>query len=225
MRRLLQGDVGSGKTLVAAAAMLSAVDGAAQAALMAPTEILAEQHAETIQALTAPLGLSVACLTGRQPQARRREILSGLASGRVHLVAGTHALLQEDVVFARLGLAVVDEQHRFGVLQRAALLEKETHAHLLVMTATPIPRSLALTLYGDLDVTVLDELPPGRQPVKTGWRTAARQGESLSLLTRASVGRRAGLHRLSSDRNVRSGGHQGRVRGVRGVAGRHPVGA
>ena len=182
MRRLLQGDVGSGKTLVAAAAMLSAVDGAAQAALMAPTEILAEQHAETIQALTAPLGLSVACLTGRQTRSRRREILSGLASGRVHLVAGTHALLQENVVFARLGLAVVDEQHRFGVLQRAALLEKEDHAHLLVMTATPIPRSLALTLYGDLDVTVLDELPPGRQPVKTGWRTAADRERAYRFL-------------------------------------------
>ena len=182
MRRLLQGDVGSGKTLVAAVAMLSAVNGAAQAALMAPTEILAEQHAATIQALTAPLGLSVACLTGRQPQAQRREILSGLASGRVHLVAGTHALLQEDVVFARLGLAVVDEQHRFGVLQRAALLEKQAHAHLLVMTATPIPRSLALTLYGDLDVTVLDELPPGRQPVKTGWRIAADREKAYRFL-------------------------------------------
>ena len=182
MRRLLQGDVGSGKTLVAAAAMLSAVDGGAQAALMAPTEILAEQHAEMIRILTAPLGLSVACLTGRQPQARRREILSGLASGRVHLAAGTHALLGDGVVFARLGLAVVDEQHRFGVLQRAALLEEEAHAHLLVMTATPIPRSLALTLYGDLDVTVLDELPPGRQPVKTGWRTAADRERAYGFL-------------------------------------------
>ena len=182
MRRLLQGDVGSGKTLVAAAAMLAAVDGGAQAALMAPTEILAEQHAATIHALTAPLGLSVACLTGRQAQRERREVLEGLASGRIHLVSGTHALLQEGVVFARLGLAVVDEQHRFGVLQRAALLEKEAGAHLLVMTATPIPRSLALTLYGDLDVTTLDELPPGRQPVKTGWRTAEDREKAYRFL-------------------------------------------
>ncbi len=182
MRRLLQGDVGSGKTLVATAAMLSAVDGGAQAALMAPTEILAEQHAETIHALAAPLGLAVARLTGRQPQRERREILQGLAWGRVHLVVGTHALLREGVVFDRLGLAVVDEQHRFGVLQRAALLDKEGGAHLLVMTATPIPRSLALTLYGDLEVTVLDELPPGRQPVKTGWRAAADREKAYRFL-------------------------------------------
>lgn len=182
MRRLLQGDVGSGKTLVATAAMLSAVDGGAQAALMAPTEILAEQHARTIRDLTAPLGLVVALLTGRQTQRERSEILQGLAWGRVHLVVGTHALLQEDVVFARLGLAVVDEQHRFGVLQRAALLEKEGGAHLLVMTATPIPRSLALTLYGDLEITVLDELPPGRRPVKTGWRAAADRDKAYRFL-------------------------------------------
>ncbi|MDE2888937.1 MAG: ATP-dependent DNA helicase RecG [Gemmatimonadota bacterium] len=182
MRRLLQGDVGSGKTLVATAAMLSAVDGGAQAALMAPTEILAEQHARTIRALAAPLGLVVALLTGRQPQRERREILQGLAWGRVQMVVGTHALLHEGVVFDRLGLAVVDEQHRFGVLQRAALLEKEGGAHLLVMTATPIPRSLALTLYGDLEATVLDELPPGRQPVKTGWRAAANRPNAYRFL-------------------------------------------
>ena len=182
MRRLLQGDVGSGKTLVAAAAMLTVVDGGAQAALMTPTEILAAQHAATIHALTAPLGLTVACLTGRQAQRERRETLEGLASGRIHLVVGTHALLQAGVVFARLGLAVVDEQHRFGVLQRAALLEKEAGTHLLVMTATPIPRSLALTLYGDLDVTTIDELPPGRRPVKTGWRTATDREKAYHFL-------------------------------------------
>lgn len=182
MRRLLQGDVGSGKTLVAAAAMLTAVDGGAQAALMAPTEILARQHAQTIRALAAPLGLVVALLTGRQPQRERHEILQGLAWGRVHLVVGTHALLQEGVAFARLGLAVVDEQHRFGVMQRAALLEKEGGVHLLVMTATPIPRSLALTLYGDLEATVLDELPPGRQPVKTGWRAAGDREKAYRFL-------------------------------------------
>ena len=182
MRRLLQGDVGSGKTLVATSAMLAAVDGGAQAALMAPTEILAEQHAETIRAFAEPLGLVVALLTGRQSQSERREILHGLAFGRVHLVVGTHALLQEGVAFARLGLAVIDEQHRFGVLQRAALLEKECGVHLLVMTATPIPRTLALTLYGDLDVTVLDELPPGRQPVKTGWRAAVDREKAYRFL-------------------------------------------
>ncbi|MDE3256409.1 MAG: ATP-dependent DNA helicase RecG [Gemmatimonadota bacterium] len=182
MRRLLQGDVGSGKTLVATSAMLAAVDGGAQAALMAPTEILAEQHAETIRAFADPLGLVVALLTGRQTQRERREILQGLAWGRVHLVVGTHALLQEGVAFARLGLAVIDEQHRFGVLQRAALLEKECGVHLLVMTATPIPRTLALTLYGDLDVTVLDELPPGRQPVKTGWRAAVDREKAYRFL-------------------------------------------
>lgn len=182
MHRLLQGDVGSGKTLVALLAMLSAVDAGAQAALMAPTEILAEQHAETLGSLVKPLGLEVALLTGRTRQAARREILSGLAAGEAPLVVGTHALVQPDVGFARLGLAVVDEQHRFGVAQRAVLREKAPGAHLLVMTATPIPRSLALTLYGDLDVTVIDALPPGRRPVRTGWRQGADRNKALDFL-------------------------------------------
>ncbi len=192
MHRLLQGDVGSGKTLVALVAMLSAVDAGAQAALMAPTEILAEQHANTIRHLVEPLGLDVRLLTGSTRQGVRREVLSGLASGAVALVVGTHALLQEDVRFADLGLVVVDEQHRFGVQQRALLREKGHSAHLLVMTATPIPRSLALTLYGDLDVTVIDELPPGRRPVNTGWRLAADRGKALQFLrSEVAQGRQA----------------------------------
>jgi len=182
MRRLLQGDVGSGKTLVAALAMLAAVGAGAQAAFLAPTEILAKQHAATLQDLLAPLGLSIHLLTGRQRQRDRQAALDALASGACQIAVGTHALLQEGVAFADLGLAVVDEQHRFGVLQRALLREKGNNPHLLVMTATPIPRSLALTLYGDLDVTVLDELPPGRLPVKTGWRGAADRDKAMHFL-------------------------------------------
>ncbi|MBT3605730.1 MAG: ATP-dependent DNA helicase RecG, partial [Candidatus Latescibacteria bacterium] len=182
MHRLLQGDVGSGKTLVALLAMLASVDTGCQAALMAPTEILAEQHANTIRNLVEPLGLDVRLLTGRTRAAARREILTGLLSGTVSILVGTHALVQENVLFADLGLVVVDEQHRFGVEQRATLREKGADSHLLVMTATPIPRSLALTLYGDLDVTLLDELPPGREPVKTGWRLAADRAKAFQFL-------------------------------------------
>jgi ATP-dependent DNA helicase RecG len=182
MHRLLQGDVGSGKTLVALLAMLAAVDAGCQAALMAPTQILAEQHANTIRNLVEPLGLDVRLLTGRTRAAARREILVGLLSNTVSILIGTHALVQEDVLFADLGLVVVDEQHRFGVAQRAILREKSADSHLLVMTATPIPRSLALTLYGDLDVTILDELPPGREPVKTGWRLAADRAKALQFV-------------------------------------------
>lgn len=192
MHRLLQGDVGSGKTLVALLAMLAAVDAGCQAALMAPTEILAEQHANTIRNLVEPLGLDVRLLTGRTRAAARREILTGLLSNTVSILIGTHALLQEDVLFADLGLVVVDEQHRFGVSQRAILREKGTDSHLLVMTATPIPRSLALTLYGDLDVTILDELPPGREPVKTGWRLAADRAKALQFVrSEVAQGRQA----------------------------------
>ncbi len=192
MHRLLQGDVGSGKTLVALLAMLAAVEGGAQAALMAPTEILAEQHAGVLRELLAPLDLPVYLLTGRLRQVERREVLKALACGDARIVVGTHALLREDVVFEDLGMAVVDEQHRFGVLQRAALREKGEGVHLLVMTATPIPRSLALTLYGDLDVTVLDELPPGRGPLVTGWRLAADRHRAFSFLREEVVkGRQA----------------------------------
>ncbi|MDP6041738.1 MAG: ATP-dependent DNA helicase RecG, partial [Candidatus Latescibacteria bacterium] len=162
--------------------ILSAVDGGAQAALMAPTEILAEQHVNTIRNLIEPLGLEVVLVTGRMRQAQRRKTLASLSSGEVQVVVGTHALLQEDVVFSNLGLVVVDEQHRFGVEQRAVLREKGAAVHLLVMTATPIPRSLALTLYGDLDVTVIDALPPGRLPVRTGRRPAGDRAKAMEFL-------------------------------------------
>ncbi len=170
MNRLLQGDVGSGKTVVAAAAVAVCAGGGGQAALMAPTEILAEQHYLTFRRFLEAVGLRVVLLVGGMRKAERQEALNEVARGEADLVVGTHALLQEDVVFDRLSLVVVDEQHKFGVAQRAALRQKGHDPDVLVMTATPIPRTLALTLYGDLDVSVLDELPPGRQPVRTYHR-------------------------------------------------------
>ena len=170
MHRLLQGDVGAGKTWIAALAMLKAAACGYQAALLAPTEVLANQHVETLQELLAPLGFGVVLLTGSCKAKRRREILAGLASGEMLLVVGTHALLNDDVLFDRLALALVDEQHRFGVRQRWGLADKQQgeHAvHLLGMTATPIPRSLALSLYGDMDLTIMRGMPPGRKPVET----------------------------------------------------------
>jgi len=176
MNRLLQGDVGSGKTVVALFAMLLAVEGGSQAALMAPTEILAEQHARKLRAMVEPLGLELALLTGSLGAAERRDALEALASGTAKLAVGTHALIQEGVAFRRLGLVVVDEQHRFGVRQRMALADQgDVRPDILIMSATPIPRSLAMTLYGDLDLSVIDELPPGRTPVKTALRTPARR--------------------------------------------------
>jgi ATP-dependent DNA helicase RecG len=171
MNRMLQGDVGSGKTAVAVFAMLVAVEGGHQAALMAPTEILAEQHARGLREMLEPLGLGVELLTGSLGAADRRRTRAALASGEARIAVGTHALIQEGVRFARLGLVVVDEQHRFGVRQRMALMEGEgPRPDVLVMSATPIPRSLAMALYGDLDLSVLDELPPGRKPIKTSLR-------------------------------------------------------
>ena len=168
MNRLLQGDVGSGKTLVAAAAIWACIRAGYQAALLAPTEILAAQHAEGLNRLLAPFGMRVALLTGGMKAAARRTTLAAIRKDEADLVVGTHAILSEGVEFARLGLAVIDEQHRFGVMQRARLWSKNTVVpHVLVMTATPIPRTLAMTLYGDLDVSVIDELPPGRKPVTT----------------------------------------------------------
>ncbi len=167
MHRLIQGDVGSGKTVVALLAMLRGVENGYQVAMMAPTEILAEQHAMVLSHMLEPLGVKVALLVSGLPSAKRREILSGLKAGEIPLVVGTHAVIQEGVVFNRLGLVVVDEQHRFGVMQRAALKEKGSSPHMLVMTATPIPRTLSLTLYGDLDISVIDQLPKGRKPIKT----------------------------------------------------------
>ena len=168
MNRLLQGDVGSGKTLVALLTMLIALDNGTQACLMAPTEILATQHYETLSSMLAPMGVCVRLLTGSTRKKMRDEIHSRLADGSLHILVGTHAVLEDCVAFKNLGFAVIDEQHRFGVAQRARLWAKNTIApHVLVMTATPIPRTLAMTVYGDLDVSIIDELPPGRKPVQT----------------------------------------------------------
>lgn len=168
MNRLLQGDVGSGKTLVALLSMLIALDNGFQACIMAPTEILAEQHLETIRSFLGDMPVRVELLTGIVKGKRRREVLEALAAGEVNILVGTHAVIEDTVRFARLGVVVVDEQHRFGVAQRARLWAKsEQPPHVLVMTATPIPRTLAMTLYGDLDVSVIDELPPGRKPIVT----------------------------------------------------------
>lgn len=168
MNRLLQGDVGSGKTLVALMTMLLAIDNGFQACIMAPTEILARQHYETISRLASQVGVKVALLTGSTSKKNRDIILPGLLNGDIGITVGTHALIEDTVEFARLGMVVIDEQHRFGVAQRAKLWGKNTiPPHILVMTATPIPRTLAMTVYGDLDVSIIDELPPGRKPVQT----------------------------------------------------------
>jgi len=175
MNRLLQGDVGSGKTIVAVLAIVYAVDNGFQAAIMAPTEILAEQHFHTFQRYLEPLGITVVQLVGGQKQKLRRELLEQIASGKASVIVGTHALFQQTVEYHRLGLIVIDEQHRFGVMQRAALRERAMQSyqeaavapHILVMSATPIPRTLAMTLYGDLDVSIIDEMPKGRKPVAT----------------------------------------------------------
>jgi ATP-dependent DNA helicase RecG len=167
MARLVQGDVGSGKTAVAAWALLLAAEGGRQGAMMAPTEILARQHAEVLAAWFEPLGVKVGLFTGGMGQKESRQLREALAAGEIHVAVGTHALIQEKVVFNRLGLVIIDEQHRFGVRQRALLQEKGDHPDMLIMSATPIPRTLALTLYGDLDVSRLDEAPPGRIPVTT----------------------------------------------------------
>jgi ATP-dependent DNA helicase RecG len=187
MSRLLQGDVGCGKTVVAAAALLAAGTAGLQAAMMAPTEVLAEQHLRSLDPILgrAGAGLRVALLTGSTRAAQRRDVLEAVRQGNVDVLVGTHALFERAVEFRRLGLAVVDEQHRFGVLQRAALAGKGTGVDLLVMTATPIPRSLALTVYGDLDVSVIDELPPGRIPVETRIREEADRDRVMAGLRRA----------------------------------------
>ncbi len=187
MNRLLQGDVGSGKTVVAALAILTAVESGFQAALMAPTEILAEQHLMTLTQLLDPLAVEVALLTNAVKGKARERTLAGVAAGVIACVVGTHALVQEAVRFRRLGVAVVDEQHRFGVHQRATLKRKGESPDVLVMTATPIPRTLALTLYGDLEVSVIDQLPPGRKPVVTKARTGSARGQIYRFL-REQVG-------------------------------------
>ena len=184
MNRLLQGDVGSGKTLVAAAAIWACIRSGYQAALLVPTEILAAQHAENLNRMLAPFGMRVALLTGGMKAAARRTTLAAIRSDEADLVVGTHAILSEGVEFARLGLAVVDEQHRFGVRQRGMLAEKAANPHLLVMSATPIPRTLGLLIYGDLDISILDELPPGRKPVKTRCITGKKRRDLYGFLDR-----------------------------------------
>jgi ATP-dependent DNA helicase RecG len=196
MMRLLQGDVGSGKTVVAALAALQALEAAHQVALMAPTELLSEQHLRNFRAWLEPLGLGLAWLTGRHKGRERTALLERIASGEARLIVGTHALFQEDVGFDQLGLAIIDEQHRFGVHQRLRLREKGTAEnripHQLIMTATPIPRSLAMTYYADLDLSVIDELPPGRTPVTTVVVPDTRREEVIARVRAAcGAGRQA----------------------------------
>jgi ATP-dependent DNA helicase RecG len=193
MSRLLQGDVGSGKTVVAGAAMLMAVGAGKQAAIMVPTEILAEQHHQAIEELLAGAGdwgldrpISIVRLTGSLRRVERRKVYTALAAGEADIVVGTHALIQRHVTFKDLGLAIVDEQHRFGVIQRATLRQKGHSPHVLVMSATPIPRSLALTVYGDLEISVIDELPPGRQPIQTRW-LLQRERERAYAFVRSQI--------------------------------------
>ena len=189
MLRLVQGDVGSGKTVIAAAAAVQAVESGAQAAVMAPTELLAEQHHRSLRAWLEPLGIEVAWLASRLPAAARRSALEKLASGAANVAVGTHALFQEGVAFSRLGLAIIDEQHRFGVHQRLALAEKGADSrrrpHQLVMTATPIPRTLAMATYADLDTSVIDELPPGRGSVQTVVIPESRREEVIERIREA----------------------------------------
>ncbi len=183
MNRLLQGDVGSGKTIVAVLIMLLAADNGYQACLMAPTEILAKQHFATISALLAGLPVSVQLLTGSSKKKVRNKIINELSAGTLKILVGTHAVIEEVVQFNNLGLVIIDEQHRFGVAQRARLWEKaEVPPHILVMTATPIPRTLAMTAYGDLDYSIIDELPPGRQPVTTVHRSESQRGKVMGFL-------------------------------------------
>jgi len=184
----MQGDVGSGKTIVALLAMLVVVENGYQVAFMAPTEILAEQHYRALTSYLKSLPVNVRLLIGGQKKRLREDILEDIHSGRAHIVVGTHALIEENVEFTRLGFVVIDEQHRFGVLQRAVLREKGYHPDVLVMTATPIPRTLALTLYGDLDVSVIDEMPANRKPIKTAIRME-HQKEKVFQFVRAEVAR------------------------------------
>jgi ATP-dependent DNA helicase RecG len=184
MNRLLQGDVGSGKTIVAAIAFLWAIESGHQAALMAPTEILATQHYFVFRDLMEPLGVRINLLTGEMKRAEKRAALDAIASGESQAVVGTHALLEQGVEFKSLALAIIDEQHRFGVLQRAALRKKGRDPHVLVMTATPIPRTLAITLYGDLDLSVIGEMPPGRHPITTRWAKEEKRPQVYEFLRR-----------------------------------------
>lgn len=182
MNRLLQGDVGSGKTVVAAIALFSSYTAGYQGALMVPTEILAEQHAESLKGLLEPVGLSVELLTSSVKGKRRREVLERLKNGEIHILIGTHALIQDEVVFSKLGLVITDEQHRFGVEQRRVLREKGENPDVLFMTATPIPRTLAITVFGEMDVSIIDEMPAGRKAIETYWAKADMLDRVLSFM-------------------------------------------
>jgi ATP-dependent DNA helicase RecG len=184
MNRLLQGDVGSGKTIVAAEAAVIAIENGYQVAVLAPTEILAAQHGYNFRQVLGKAGYVTILLTGSRSSREKAQLKKLLAEGLAHVAIGTHALLQEDVEFRRLGLAIIDEQHRFGVLQRLGLVQKGVTPDVLVMTATPIPRTLAMTLYGDLDISVIDELPPGRKPILTKHLTADRVEQAWSFVKR-----------------------------------------
>lgn len=192
MHRLVQGDVGAGKSVVALAAMVLAVRNGYQAAIMAPTEILAEQHFRVFSRFAEQLNFTIALITGSMPVKERANVVQQASAGTADIIVGTHALFQTSVTFKRLGLVVVDEQHRFGVAQRSALHEKGKSPHMLVMTATPIPRSLTLTVYGDLDISVIDELPPGRKPITTHWKKSSeRDGVYAALRSLLEQGRQA----------------------------------
>ena len=221
MLRLLQGDVGAGKTLVAALAMARAVEAGAQAALLAPTELLARQHAATLGALVAGTGVRVAVLTGRDKGTARDALVSDLAAGRVDVLIGTHAIFQESVTFRELGLVVIDEQHRFGVNERKAMTDKGMRGgrpHLLSMTATPIPRTLTLTQYGEMDVSRLDEMPPGRTPVETRVVSLDRLESVYEGLARHVAGGGPGLLGVSARQRLGGGGRCGGGGARRGIA-------
>ncbi len=187
MLRLLQGDVGSGKTLVAALAMARAAEAGLQSALMAPTDLLARQHGATLAPMLAAAGVSMAVLTGRDKGRDRKAILARLAAGELSVVIGTHALFQDEVAFKDLGLIVIDEQHRFGVSDRMRMVAKGFAPHVLVMSATPIPRTLALSIHGDMDISVLDEKPPGRMPIRTATMPTTRMSEVIDAIADASA--------------------------------------
>ena len=203
MNRLLQGDVGSGKTIVAAEAAVIALENGYQVAMLAPTEILATQHYLSLKPLLQKLGYTVALLTGSSTAREKLKIKEMLRTGLIPVAIGTHALIEKDVEFARLGLVIIDEQHRFGVMQRLLLLQKGVTPDVLVMTATPIPRTLAMTIYGDLDVSVIDELPPGRQKIVTKHFTSDQTRTGLQPHPARNRRGQAGLRGLSRDRRIR----------------------
>ena len=203
MNRLLQGDVGSGKTLVALMSMLIAIDNGYQACIMAPTEILASQHYQTITKLLEGMDIKIRLLTGSSKKSFRNAISESLLDKSLNILIGTHALIEENVQFSNLGLVIIDEQHRFGVEQRARLWQKNLNPpHILVMTATPIPRTLAMTLYGDLDVSVIDELPPGRIPIKTMHFTDSEKNKVFGFHQEPDCRRPTDLYCLSSDKGI-----------------------